>query len=413
MSWLNLPTDSDFTIYNFPMGVFKKDARAQPTICSAFGEYVIDLDALHELGFFRDFKLPKRFFRKDSINDYMALGKNITQAIRHRLIDIFSEGKRATSAAKLRYLFLHQIRDVQLLLPLKIGDYTDFYSSREHATNVGSMFRDPAKALLNNWLHIPIGYHGRASSIVVSGTPIHRPHGQSVAALNEPKPTFGASKRLDFELETAFVVGRNTQIGETIEAEHADDYIFGMVLLNDWSARDIQQWESQPLGPFLGKSFATTISAWVVPMEALDPFRLPSVKQEIGVLPYLETTGWRSYDIELSASLSSESFDNHLLTTSNTKYLYWNMCQQLAHHTSNGCSVRVGDLMASGTISAPTPAGYGSLLELSWNGTKPISMPDGTQRTFLEGGDTVILRGFAEKKGIRVGFGECAGTIKP
>jgi fumarylacetoacetase len=411
MSWLNILADTDFTIYNFPMGVFKKDARAQPTICSALGEYVIDLDALQELGFFRDFKLPKRFFRKDSINDYIGLGKNITHAIRHRLIDIFSEGKRATNAAKLRYLFLHQMRDVQLLLPLKIGDYTDFYSSREHATNVGSMFRDPAKALLANWLHIPIGYHGRASSIVVSGTPIHRPQGQSVAVLNEPKPIFGTSKRLDFELETAFVVGRNTQMGETIDAEHADDYIFGMVLLNDWSARDIQQWESQPLGPFLGKSFATTISAWVVPMEALDPFRVPSVKPEIGILPYLETTGWRSYDIELSASISSESFENHLLTNSNTKYLYWNMSQQLAHHTSNGCSVRVGDLMASGTISAPTSAGYGSMLELSWNGTKPISMPDGSQRTFLEGGDTVILRGFAEKKGIRVGFGECVGTI--
>ncbi|MEO0043706.1 MAG: hypothetical protein RL329_3154 [Bacteroidota bacterium] len=412
MSWLTIPPDTDFTIYNFPLGVFKKDARTQPTICSAFGEYVVDLDALHELGFFRDFKLPKRFFRKDCINDYIALGKTVTQAIRHRLIDLFSEGKRATNASKWRYLFLHQMRDVQLLLPLKIGDYTDFYSSKEHATNVGSMFRDPNKALLTNWLHIPIAYHGRSSSIVVSGTPIPRPSGQRVLKMSEPIPTFGLSQKMDFELETAFVVGSNTQIGETIAAEQAEDSIFGMVLLNDWSARDLQQWESQPLGPFLGKSFATTISAWVVPMEALTPFRVPSVKQEPAVLPYLETTGWRSYDIELSVELSSQTFENHKVAVSNTKHTYWNICQQLAHHTSNGCPIRIGDLMASGTMSAPTAAGYGSMLELAWNGTKPITLPDGSQRTFLNDGDTVILRGFAEKNGIRVGFGTCIGTIK-
>jgi len=300
---------------------------------------------------------------------------------------------------------------VKMLLPVQIGDYTDFYSSREHATNVGIMFRDPANALLPNWLQLPVGYHGRASSIVVSGTDIHRPKGQTMPE-GADKPVFGPTKQLDFELEMAFVIGKETAMGQTILTSDADDYIFGLMLFNDWSARDIQKWEYVPLGPFLAKNFASTVSPWIVTLEALEPFRVSGPEQEPEVLPYLKYDGNKNYDINLSIDIISESGAAKKISTSNFKYMYWNMCQQLAHHTSNGCNVRIGDLMASGTISGPTPDSFGSMLEICWKGTKPINLPDGTERKFILDGDTVVMKGWCQKEEVRIGFGECAGKVK-
>jgi len=295
-------------------------------------------------------------------------------------------------------------------LPIHIGDYTDFYSSREHATNVGVMFRDPANALLPNWLHLPVGYHGRASSIIVSGTPVHRPNGQTMPD-GADRPVYGPTKQLDFELEMGFVIGKETHLGDTISTEQAEDYIFGLMLFNDWSARDIQKWEYVPLGPFLAKNFASTISPWIVTLEALEPFRVNGPEQDPDVLPYLKFEGNKNYDIHLSVDITTKNGVNQQVSKSNFKYMYWNMCQQLAHHTVNGCNVRIGDLLASGTISGPTPDSYGSMLEICWKGTKPVEMPDGTQRKFIENYDTVSLRGWCENDDIRIGFGPCDAQI--
>lgn len=299
-----------------------------------------------------------------------------------------------------------------MLLPLHIGDYTDFYSSLEHASNVGAMFRDPQNPLLPNWRHLPVAYHGRASSIVVSGTPIRRPQGQTLPE-GQHLPVFGPTRMLDFELETAFVVGKPTTSGERVSTEQAEEYLFGMVLFNDWSARDLQKWEYVPLGPFLSKNFASTISPWVVTLDALEPFRTAGPVQAPEVLPYLRFDGEKSYDIHLEAHLRTADGVEHLFCRTNFRYLYWNMCQQLAHHTVNGCNIRVGDLCASGTISGATPDSFGSLLELTWKGSTPIQLPDGSNRTFLEDGDTVVIKGFAQREGLRVGFGEARGTILP
>ena len=297
-------------------------------------------------------------------------------------------------------------------LPIKVGDYTDFYSSMEHATNIGKMFRDPENALLPNWKHLPVGYHGRASSIIVSGQPIRRPKGQTIPK-GATQPVFKPSARLDFELEMGFVIGKESNLGQPISTSKAEDYIFGLVLFNDWSARDIQKWEYVPLGPFLGKSFASSISPWVVPLEAFDPFRVVGPIQAPKVLPYLQYKGLRNYNINLTVGIVPEEGTEQVVCQSNFKYMYWNMSQQLAHHTINGCNVNVGDLMASGTISGKDKNSYGSMLELSWSGTKPLSMNDGSTRTFIEDGDTVVMRGYAEKDGIRVGFGEVSGKILP
>jgi fumarylacetoacetase len=307
---------------------------------------------------------------------------------------------------------LIKTKEVEMLLPVKIGDYTDFYSSIEHATNVGKMFRDPENALLPNWRHLPVGYHGRASSIVVSGTPIHRPKGQFKDA-NMDKPAFGPSRSMDFELELAFITGKSTQLGESIATQEAEDYIFGMVLFNDWSARDIQAWEYVPLGPFLGKNFGSSISAWVVPLEALEPFRLAGPVQEPEVLPYLSCSKAHNFDIQLEVWLQPDGKEASKICTSNFKYMYWNMAQQLAHHTVNGCNVNIGDVMASGTISGPTEDSFGSLLELSWKGTRPLTLATGESRTFIQDNDTVFMRGYSEKDGIRVGFGEVRGKLLP
>jgi fumarylacetoacetase len=304
----------------------------------------------------------------------------------------------------------HPFRSVQMHVPVEIGDYTDFYSSIEHATNVGRMFRDPDNALLPNWRHIPIGYHGRASSIVISGTPVRRPNGQTKAPDAE-LPTFGPTKRLDFELEVAFVIGKDSALGEPIPIDKAEDHIFGLLLFNDWSARDVQQWEYVPLGPFLAKNFASAVSPWIVTLEALEPFRVQGPEQQPAVLPYLQVSGARNYDIQLEVSLTPDSGEENIVSRSNFKYMYWNMCQQLAHHTSNGCNVRIGDLMASGTISGPDRDSLGSMLEITLGGKQPVALANGETRAFIHDGDTLTLRGWSEKGDVRVGFGEVYNTV--
>jgi fumarylacetoacetase len=304
------------------------------------------------------------------------------------------------------------MNEIEMQLPVHIGDYTDFYSSKEHATNVGKMFRDPENALLPNWLHIPVGYHGRSSTIIPSGTPIRRPNGQTMPKGAE-KPVFGPSKLLDFELEMAFITTDANAIGEPIAISEAENYIFGLVLFNDWSARDLQKWEYVPLGPFLGKNFASSISPWIVTLDALEPFRVPSPKQDPEPLPYLMQEGDHSFDIHLEVDITPQNEPATTITRSNFKYMYWTMAQQLAHHTVNGCKVNSGDMMGSGTISGPTPDSYGSMLELSWQGTKPVQLANSITRKFIENNDTVTLRGFCEKDGVRVGFGEIVTKILP
>lgn len=410
-SWVEVSPESDFPIQNLPFGVFCTDTLA-PRLCTAIGDYVADLAYLAEQGFFDDLAVPREVFSKPVLNDFIALGKAKTGAVRDRLSEILDDDRESWDAKELAPFFLFPQAEVKLLLPLHIGDYTDFYSSIEHATNVGVMFRGPDNALMPNWKHLPVGYHGRASSIVVSGTPIIRPKGQMLPPGAE-KPVFGSSKRLDFELEMAFVVGKNTQLGHPVAADEAEDYIFGLALFNDWSARDIQQWEYVPLGPFLGKNFASTLSPWVVTLDALEPFRVNGPEQHPEVLPYLKTQGSRNFDIQLEVILKTAGGAEKTICRSNFKYLYWNMCQQLAHHTINGCNIHIGDLMASGTISGPTPDSYGSMLELAWRGEKPIHLDDTSMRSFIEDGDTVVIRGWGSNNGIRVGFGEARGTILP
>ena len=412
-SWLQVNNDSHFPIQNIPFGIFITNERNTPRVCTIIGETVIDIAALAERGYFSELGIDRMVFYKQYLNDLISLGKEKTSALRNRLAEIFSEGnEELKNNFKHREKILHNLTDVSLLMPVNIGDYTDFYSSIEHATNVGIMFRDPANALLPNWKHLPVGYHGRASSIVVSGTNFHRPKGQTKADDAEI-PSFGPTKQLDFELEMGFIIGKETTLGNSISTSDAEDYIFGMVLFNDWSARDIQKWEYVPLGPFLGKNFCSSISPWVVTMDALEPFKINSTKQEPQVLPYLQYEGNKNYDIESEVSIQPENQPPQRVSKSNFKYMYWNMCQQLAHHTVNGCNVQVGDLLASGTISGHSEDSYGSMLELAWKGTKPIKMPDGTERKFINDNDTVIMTGFAERDGIKIGFGEVKAKVLP
>ncbi len=413
-SWIEVPVQSDFPIQNIPFGIFSFE-NSTPRACTRIGDTVIDLSVLMEQGYLDSLRLPDAsVFHAETLNDFIALGKPFWRKTRNLLSSLFQkENETLQKDKETQKLAFYNVKDVQMHLPVHIGDYTDFYSSKEHASNVGSMFRDPKNALLPNWLHLPVGYHGRASSIVVSGTPIYRPKGQ-VKSADAEKPYFTPTKLLDFELEVAFIIGKESQLGESISTAEAEDYIFGLVLFNDWSARDIQQWEYVPLGPFLAKNFASTISPWIVTLDALEPFRVASPKQKPEVLDYLKFRGKKSYDIHLEVYLKPENAQKEtLICQSNFKYMYWNMCQQLAHHTINGCNVRVGDMCASGTISGKEPNSYGSMLELTWKGTKPLKLADGSERKFIEDGDSVIIRGFAEKNGIRIGFGECEGTILP
>lgn len=406
-SWIDVVASSDFPIQNIPFGVGRVDGKTRAV--SRIGDQVLLLDVLHEKGLFPNAK--PQMFEGSFLNDFIAGGKRFTGDVRAAIAD-FADEKNKDRYQSWSDQVLKPVEEVEMLMPVHVGDYTDFYSSREHATNVGTMFRDPDNALLPNWLHLPVGYHGRASSIVISGTEIHRPRGQFLPK-DADQPQFGPCKLLDFELEMGFIVGQDTPLGSSIPVDHAEEYIFGMVLFNDWSARDIQKWEYVPLGPFLAKSFASTVSPWIVTLEALEPFRVPSPEQDPTPLPYLQQSERSSFDLNLDAFIQIPSGEEKRICRSNFKYMYWTQAQQLAHHSINGCNFRVGDMCASGTISGKTEDSYGSMLELTWKGTKPISMPDGSQRKFLNDGDELILRGYGEKDGLRVGFGEAAGKILP
>lgn len=402
---INIPENSDFSIHNIPFGIFSTEDR-NPRAGVAIGNHILDLAAVAELDVF---EFNTAVLEKDTLNDFIALGKEITKKVR---IDIqhWLKDDDSILAGKPELFVLQS--EAQMHMPVYVGDYTDFYSSIEHATNVGKMFRDPENALLPNWKHIPVGYHGRASSIILSGEPIHRPKGQTLPN-NSKTPVFGPSQRLDFELEMGFICGKTTELGESISTADAEDAIFGLVLFNDWSARDIQKWEYVPLGPFLAKNFASSISPWIVTLEALEPFRSQGSVQEPKVLPYLEYHGQKNYDVNLEVAITPEGSDETTVCHSNFKHMYWNMAQQLAHHTVNGCNINVGDMMASGTISGESEDSFGSMLELAWMGTKPVKMKDGSERKFIQDGDTVTMRGYAAKDGIRVGFGEVSSKVLP
>lgn len=412
-TWLPIAEKSDFPIQNIPFGVFlTRDDII--TIGTRIGDYAIDLGALHQLGYFKGIPLTDDIFLQDTLNDFISDGKKTWRFVRNRISEIFDiENPELKNNEEHKKIVLFAMDEIEMQLPVQIGDYTDFYSSREHATNVGSMFRDPENALLPNWLHLPVGYHGRSSTIVSSGTPIHRPMGQTLPKGSE-KPVFGPSKLVDFELEMAFVTTDANVLGEPIPIDEAEDYIFGMVLFNDWSARDIQKWEYVPLGPFLCKNFASSISPWIITMDALEPFRTESPKQDPEPLPYLQSAdNNHSFDIQLEVDIAPENSEPTTISKSNFKYMYWTMGQQLTHHTVNGCKVNSGDLMGSGTISGPTPDSYGSMLELSWQGTKPVILKNNESRTFIEDHDTITLRGHCEKNGLRIGFGEVVTKLLP
>lgn len=411
-SWLEVPQQTDFPIQNIPFGVFitKDDVI---TIGTRIGNYAIDLGALQQLNYFEGIDLTDDMFMQDTLNDFISDGKKTWRLVRNRISDIFdSNNPQLRDNQAHREIVICPVEDVEMQLPVLIGDYTDFYSSKEHATNVGMMFRDPANALLPNWLHIPVGYHGRSSTIVPSGIPVHRPMGQ-ILPNGETTPVFGPSRSIDFELEMGFITTDANIMGENIPVHEAEDYIFGMVLLNDWSARDIQKWEYVPLGPFLAKNFATSISPWIVTMDALEPFRTKGPKQDPNPLPYLQQKGKHAYDINLEVAIEPENSEAVVVSNSNFKYMYWSMSQQLAHHTSNGCRVNSGDMMGSGTISGPTPNSYGSMLELTWNGKNPIKMKDGSERKFINDNDTVIMKGYCKNNEVRIGFGEVCSKLLP
>ncbi|MGB5943453.1 MAG: fumarylacetoacetase [Leeuwenhoekiella sp.] len=412
-TWLDIPKITDFPIQNIPFGVFlTRDDII--TIGTRIGDFAIDLGALHQLGYFEGIPLTDDIFLQDTLNDFIADGRKTWRAVRERISSIFEANNnvlRDNEEHRDRVIFA--LNEVEMQLPVQVGDYTDFYSSKEHATNVGKIFRGAENALPPNWMHMPIAYHGRSSSIIPSGIPIHRPQGQKLPN-GASEPILGPSRSVDFELEMAFITTAANEFGQPIPVDEAEDYIFGMVLFNDWSARDIQKWEYQPLGPFLGKNFASTVSPWIVTLDALEPFRTKSPAPEKKILPYLDVTGDKTFDINLEVSIKPDGKGETVVTRSNFKHLYWNMSQQLAHHTINGCPVESGDMMGSGTISGPKPESYGSMLELSWKGSKPVKLNDGGDRKYIENNDTVIIRGFCEKKGTtRIGFGEVSTKLLP
>lgn len=414
-TWLELPKNTDFPLQNLPFGVFSTADSTEPRVGIALGDWVIDTVVLFDAGLLSGITgLNRGHLVSTSLNSLMQAGGAVWRSLRSRVADLFTVGNTTLMQnVDLHAKALRRSVDVRLHMPVRVSNYVDFYSSLEHATNVGSMFRDPQNPLLPNWLHIPIGYNGRSSSVIPSGQAIVRPSGQ-LKNDAEPAPAFGSSKQLDFELEMAFITGQSTQLGHPIEISRTDEHIFGMTLLNDWSARDIQKWEYVPLGPFLGKTFATSISPWIVTIDALQPFRVLGPEQRVPVLPYLQSQGPQAYDVHLEVWLKSAKMNEAIrICKTNFKNMYWSMAQQLAHMTSNGTNIDVGDVYGSGTISGPTPDSYGSMLELCWKGTKPISLPDGTQRKFIEDGDTITMTGWAEKDGLRVGFGEVRTEVLP
>jgi fumarylacetoacetase len=413
-SWVPVPPESHFPIQNLPYGVFRRPS-GETCVGVAISDRLLDLTALEVQGLL---DLPplqgKRVFQSGRLNDFLALGQVAWSAVRARVSRLLqADEPTLRDDAELQGQVLLPAADVRMVLPAEIGDYTDFYSSREHATNVGTMLRGADKALQPNWLHLPVAYHGRASSIVVSGTDVRRPCGQYKPD-SADAPLFGPTRSLDFELEVGAFVGPGNELGHPIPIVEAGEHLFGLVLLNDWSARDVQAWEYVPLGPFLAKNFATSISPWVVPLEALEPFRTAGPAQDPQPLPYLRTQGPAAFDITLEVHLQGERMASpHCVCQSNFKYLYWSLAQQLAHHTVNGCNLRPGDLLASGTVSGPTPDSLGCLLELAWRGARPLTLPGGEQRVFLQDGDRVTFTGWCQGPGYRVGFGTVTGKVLP
>ena len=413
-SWVRIPEGSGFPLQNLPYGVFAPPAEV-PRVGVAIGEHVLDLGAVAAAGLLDDVAdRPTELFAAPSLNGFLAAGRTTWGAVRQRVAELLTAGNVELAGRGLDRRALFHQDAVQPRLPCAVGDYVDFYSSLEHATNLGRILRPHGDPLLPNWRHLPVGYHGRTGTIVVSGTPVRRPLGQQAPAEAGARPGFGPSRMLDFELEVGFVTGQANALGEPIPADRATEHIFGLVLVNDWSARDIQSWEYQPLGPLLGKSFATSISAWVVPLDALAPFLVPAPPQDPPAEPYLRTSGDWALDLDLEVALTPAGADEHVVTRTNFRHMYWTMPQQLAHLTSNGATVRPGDLCASGTVSGPTPDSYGSLIELTWGGEQPLVLGD-QQRTFLEDGDSVVLRGHCGggAGAPRIGFGPVRGRILP
>lgn len=412
-SWVEVPNQSDFPLQNLPFGIFKT-AQLSPRVGVALGNQIIDLKTLFVLGYLENLPFTLSDFDTNYLNDVMSKGKKATSELRLRIYKLFKSDfpDLRDNEHHVKQVLVNQ-SDAEMLLPVRIGDYTDFYSSEQHAYNVGCLFRDPENALLENWKHIPVGYHGRASSIIPSGQAIHRPKGQ-MKPKGSDKPVFGPSRRLDYELEVVFYTFKGKPLGDTISVDEAEDYIFGMSLFNDWSARDIQGWEYVPLGPFLGKNFASSVSPWIVTLDALELFRVIGPEQTPEVLPYLkENQRNHHFDIHLEVYIKPENSEETLSGHSNYKYMYWSPAQQLAHHSINGCNIRVGDAMASGTISGPDEGMYGSMLETSWAGQKPLQLTNGETRSFIQDYDTVIMKGFCEKDGFKIGFGEVKTKVLP
>jgi fumarylacetoacetase len=413
-SFIEVAPDSHFPIQNLPFGIFKP-AQGSPRVGVAIGEFVLDLSVLEEIGYFH---LPEfqgqTVFSEGGLNGFLALGRPAWSKARALIQDLLDAGTATLrDDAALRDRVFHAQKEVTMQVPARIGDYTDFYSSYHHAHNVGTMLRGPENALMPNWKWLPVAYHGRASSIVASGTDVRRPHGQTKPP-DAPAPTFGPSRSFDYELETAFLIGPGNALGDPVPIDRATDHIFGLVLMNDWSARDVQGWEYQPLGPFLAKNFCTSISPWVVMLEALKSFRRPLAPQDPEPLAYLRAAKDFTYDIQLEARLQTASMDTpHVITRTNFQNLYWSIAQQLAHHTVNGCNLQPGDLLASGTISGPTEESRGCMLELTWRGANPLMLPNGETRKWLEDGDRLTITGWAQGDGYRVGFGEVTGRVLP
>ena len=413
-SFIEVAPASHFPIQNLPFGIFKP-AEGPARVGVAIGDFVLDLSVLEDRAYFRSEEFESGpVFADDALNRFLSLGRPAWRKAREVIQDLLqAETPTLRDDAELRARAFHSRKDVTMQLPARIGDYTDFYSSYYHAHNVGTMLRGPENALMPNWKWLPVAYHGRASSIVVSGTDVRRPHGQ-IKPPDAASPSFGASRSFDYELETAFLIGPANRLGYPIPIERATDHIFGLVLMNDWSARDIQAWEYQPLGPFLAKNFCTSISPWVVTLEALEPFRKPLPAQDPEPLSYLRRPNDFTFDIHLEARLQTKTLaDPHVITRTNFQNLYWSIAQQLAHHTVNGCNLRPGDLLASGTISGATEDSRGCMLELTWRGANPLSLPNGETRKWLEDDDRLTISGWAQGDGYRVGFGEVSGRVLP
>merc|ERR1712215_211106 len=414
-TWVSVPQDSHFPLSNLPYGVFSTDTDPSPRLGVAIGKEVLDLSKVSHLFTGPMLSTNQDVFQASTLNLLMGLTRAHWSEARATLLSLLSaDSPTLRDDLPLRKAALVSQQKVKMHLPATIGDYTDFYSSLDHATNVGIMFRGKENALMPNWKHLPVGYHGRASSVVVSGTPIRRPLGQTKPSDTEP-PKFGPCRLMDFELEMAFFVGGpSNDLGNPIKIENAEDHIFGMVVMNDWSARDIQKWEYVPLGPFGAKNLGTSISPWVVTMEALKPFAVPNYIQDPKPLPYLQHQDPYTFDIQLDVAIKPAGASSASpVSQSNFKYMYWTMKQQLAHHTITGCNMRPGDLLASGTISGPESSSYGSMLELSWRGSKMVPLQDGGERKFLQDGDTVIMTGVCKGQKFNIGFGSVVGEVLP